>query len=134
MSGGPAATATDTAARPRGWSNTVGAVIGTASGLLPHLLHHIGLFAGTAVLAGATGAALFGLLGLAAMVPMLLRLRRRFATWWAPAVALVIFVVMFTLSAVVLGPALRAATSDPPTHEPASTGPVPTPSHGDHHR
>jgi hypothetical protein len=68
--------------------------------------------------------------------PMLLRLRlrRRFATWWAPAIALAIFVAMFTVSAVVLGPALRAGATDPPAHEPAPSGPVPTGSHAEHHR
>jgi hypothetical protein len=130
MSGRSAAAGTDRAVRPRRWSSALGAIIGTVSGLLPHLLHHVGLFAGAAVLAGATGTALFGLLGLAAMVPMLLRLRRRFATWWAPAIALAVFVGMFALSTVILGPALRAATTpDPPTREPTPTG-----SHIEHHR
>jgi hypothetical protein len=107
----------------------MGAAIGTASALLPHLLHHVGFVAGAAVLAGAAGTVLFGIVGFAAMLPMLLRLRRRFATWWAPAVALVIFVTMFTVSTVVLGPALRADEGDTPTH-----GPAPTGSHADHHR
>jgi hypothetical protein len=77
---------------------------------------------GAAVLSGAAGTLLFGIVGFAAMVPMLLRLRRRFATWWAPAVALVIFVAMFTVSTVVLGPALRADEGDPPTHGTAPIG------------
>jgi len=46
------------------------------------VLHHIGLLAGTALIAGAGGTALFGILGLAMSVPLLLRLRRRFAFWW----------------------------------------------------
>lgn len=67
------------------WS--VGAVLGAALGLAPHLLHHVGLLAGTALLAGLGGTVLFGALGLVAMLPMLLRLQRRFDNWWAPSVA-----------------------------------------------
>jgi hypothetical protein len=85
----------------------IGAVLGAASGLAPHLLHHAGLFAGTALLAGLGGTVLFGVLGVAAMTPMLLRLRRRFGTWWAPGVALLLFAVMFVVSTLVIGPALR---------------------------
>jgi hypothetical protein len=44
------------------WSAFVGA-IGTAVGLAPHVLHHIGLFAGTALIAGSGGTALFGASG-----------------------------------------------------------------------
>jgi hypothetical protein len=111
-----------TSARRRRWSNALGALVGTASGLLPHLLHHVGLLAGAAVLAGATGTVLFGLLGLAAMLPLLLRLRRRFASWWAPAVALGVFAAMFVISAVVLGPALRSP-AEPPADHPSPPGP-----------
>lgn len=79
------------------------------------MLRHIGLLAGTALIAGAGGTALFGILGLALSVPMLLRLRRRYASWWAPAIGLAVFAVMFSLSAFVIGPpstqASRAAAS-----------------------
>jgi predicted PurR-regulated permease PerM len=44
--------------------------------------------------------------GLAASVPLLLRLRRRFDSWWAPAIGLSLFAVMFALSAFVIGPAI----------------------------
>jgi hypothetical protein len=120
-----------TAAPRRRWSNALGGLVGTASGLLPHLLHHVGLLAGAAVLAGATGTVLFGLLGLAAMVPLLLRLRRRFASWWAPAVALGVFAAMFVISTVVVGPALRSAP-EPPAHQPRPSGP--SAEHTRHHR
>ena len=43
-------------------------------GILPHVLHHIGLLAGTALIAGAGGTALFAVLGLAASVPFLVKL------------------------------------------------------------
>jgi hypothetical protein len=67
----------------RAWWNALTGALGTVAGLAPHVLHHIGLLAGTAFIAGAGGTALFGILGLALSVPMLLRLRRRFASWWA---------------------------------------------------
>lgn len=89
------------------WNGIVGAIAAVV-GLAPHVLHHIGLLAGTALVAGAAGTALFGVIGLVASIPFLLRLQRRFHTWRAPAVALVVFAAMFSLSAFVVGPALRA--------------------------
>ncbi|GIE36833.1 hypothetical protein Ait01nite_098780 [Actinoplanes italicus] len=103
------------------WS--IGAVLGAATGLAPHLLHHAGLFAGTALLAGLGGTVLFGVLGVAAMTPMLLRLRRRFGTWWAPGIALLLFAAMFAVSTLVIGPALR---------DPGDAGP-PAGEHTRHH-
>jgi hypothetical protein len=50
----------------------------------PHVLHHIGLLAGTALVAGAAGTTFFGLLGLVAAIPLLLRLKRRFGPLWHP--------------------------------------------------
>jgi hypothetical protein len=117
--------------RGRRW--TVAGVIGTGVGLLPHVLHHVGLLAGTALIAGLGGTLLFGLLGLAATIPLLLRLRRRFASWWAPAIAFLVFVAMFSLSAFVIGPALRHTMDDP-----SGGGGQPVPSmdpnmHNQHH-
>jgi predicted PurR-regulated permease PerM len=114
-----------TAARPTGrlraaWNALCGA-IGALVGLAPHVLHHVGLVAGAAFLTGAVGTALFGVLGLLASAPMLLRLRRRFGTWRAPAIALVVFSVMFVLSAFVVGPAITAGDEAP---APAPTQPV----------
>ncbi|MDI6098833.1 hypothetical protein QLQ12_09500 [Actinoplanes sp. NEAU-A12] len=120
-SGGPGP-----ARRDRRWS--LGAVLGGVMGLAPHLLHHVGLFAGTALLAGIGGTVLFGVLGLAAMLPMLLRLRRRFRTWWAPGLAVAGFAAMFALSTVVIGPALRGAGEGP-----SVPGPVPSGEHTRHH-
>ena len=98
----------------RWWTAATGA-LGAVLGLLPHLLHHVGVFAGTALVAGVGGTLLFGVLGLAAAVPMLIRLHRRFRTWWAPGIALVVFAAMFTVSTLVLGPALRGdAAGDSP--------------------
>jgi hypothetical protein len=78
-----------------------------------HLLHHVGLLAGTALGAGSGGTALFAALGLVASVPMLIRLHRRFGTWRAPAVGLVVFAAMFALSAFVIGPAISGTNSSP---------------------
>lgn len=90
------------------WNALVGA-IGVVVGLIPHVLHHIGLLAGTALVAGSGGTALFGAIGLVASVPFLLRLRRRFGTWRAPAIGLLVFAVMFSLSAFVIGPRISGA-------------------------
>lgn len=85
------------------WSALVGG-IGLVLGLVPHILHHVGFLAGTALVAKSGGVALFGALGFLFSVPMLLRLRRRFGTWHAPAIGLLIFALMFSLSAFVIGP------------------------------
>lgn len=123
------------------WNGIV-AGIAVVVGLLPHVLHHIGFLAGTAVVAGAGGTALFAVLGLAASVPFLLKLYRRFGTWLAPAVALAVFAVMFALSAFVIGPAINGTDTAPaPATTPATvitttTAPAadaPT-DHGSHHQ
>lgn len=95
-------------------------------GLLPHLLHHIGLFAGAVLVTGAGGNLLFGALGLLLSIPLLWRLHRRFGTWKAPAVAVVVFAVMFSVSAFVLGPAISGDPSERTTPTPAPGAP-PTP-------
>jgi hypothetical protein len=87
-------------------SGTASTGIAAIAGLAPHVLHHVGLLAGVAFFAGATGTALFGVIGLALSIPLLLRLRRRFRTWWAPGIALAAMVAMFSLSALVIGPAI----------------------------
>jgi predicted PurR-regulated permease PerM len=101
-------------------------VIGTVVGLAPHVLHHIGLLAGTALIAGTSGTVLFGVAGLAASIPLLQRLRRRFRTWWAPVVGLAVFAAMFSLSAFVTGPAIGGGGELP------SDQPSPSRQHTDH--
>lgn len=92
------------------------------TGAAPHVLHHVGPLAGTALVAGAGGRALFGAAGFVATVPMLRRLRRRTGNWRAPALALTAFVVVFAFSTAVVGPALTgereatAATSNGVDH------------------
>ena len=108
----------------------VGAALGTAMGVAPHVLHHIGLLAGAAVITGASGNALFFAVGLAFSVPMLRRLYRRFRTWWAPALAIAVFTGLFSLSAFVIGPAISGA-DEPPLSAPVRERP-PT-DHSSHH-
>lgn len=109
--------------------NAVTAAVGAVMGLLPHLLHHVSFFAGAALITGVGGNLLFGALGLLLSVPLLRRLYRRFGTWKAPALAVAVFAVMFSLSAFVIGPAISDTDAEP--------GPGPTeqidPGHGDHH-
>lgn len=107
------------------WS-AVTAAVGAVMGLLPHLLHHVGVWGGAVLVSGATGNVLFAVLGIALSLPLLRRLRRRFGTWKAPALALAVFTVMFSLSAFVIGPAISG--------DDAAPGPVPvlTPNPEDH--
>jgi hypothetical protein len=79
---------------------------GGFTGVLPHVLHHVGPLAGAALLAGAGGQVLFAAIGFVAAVPFLLRLHRRFNNWRAPAVALALFAAMFAVSSLVIGPAI----------------------------
>lgn len=81
--------------------------LGTVAGLAPHLLHHLAPIAGAALFTGAAGSILFGVLGFVLLGPMLVRLRRRFDSWLAPTAALGLFLVMFTVSTVWIGPAIR---------------------------
>ena len=98
-----------------GW---VTGFIATLSGLAPHVLHHIGLLVGVALVAGTQGTILFGLIGLVASIPFLLRLRRRFGTWHAPLIGLFVFAIMFSLSAFVIGPAISGQASTPTPTQP----------------
>jgi len=103
--------------------------VGAISGVAPHVLHHVGPLAGAAFLGGAGGTILFGLGGFALSVPMLLRLRRRFGTWAAPAVATALFTGVYLASALVIGPALTAnpIDVDAPSFSPLASG------HAEHH-
>lgn len=109
--------------------NAVTAAIGAVMGLLPHLLHHVSFFAGAALVTGVGGNLLFGALGLLLSVPLLRRVYRRFTTWKAPALAVAVFVVMFALSAFVIGPAI---SDTDPAPAPGPTEQI-DPDHGEHH-
>lgn len=106
--------------------NALVAGVGLVMGIVPHVLHHVTLLAGTALVAGSGGTALFGALGFLTSIPLLMRLRRRFGTWRAPAIGLLIFAAMFALSTFVIGPAISGAGDT----RPAS---VPTVEHDIHH-
>jgi len=108
----------------RAW-RTASAVVGALLGLLPHVLHHVGLIFGAALVTGAGGNVLFGAVGLLFSVPLLRRLYRRFHTWKAPVIALVIFAAMFSLSAFVIGPTISGSSSETPS-------PTQTPDHNGH--
>lgn len=117
------------------WSALVAAVA-VVVGLAPHVLHHVGLIAGTALVVGAGGTALFAVIGLLASIPMLLRLKRRFRSWWAPAIGLAVFTGMFLLSTLVIGPAITGRADTPaPASPTAPTVQVPAedPGHAGHH-
>lgn len=104
-------------------------IVAAVTGIAPHVLHHVGPLAGTALLAGAGGTILFGILGFLLSIPMLLRLRRRFGTWVAPALASVIFTAVYLTSALVIGPAVTASRE-------SESAPVRSPvadEHGEHH-
>ncbi len=110
----------------------IGAVLGVVLGIAPHVLHHIGLLAGAALIAGASGNALFYVIGLALSVPMLRRLYRRFHTTWAPAIAVAVFTGLFSLSAFVVGPAISGTGEDPQPPPPTSPRPSPSPTVDEH--
>lgn len=108
--------------------NGISAAIGAVTGLLPHVLHHVGFLVGTYALTGVAGNLVFGAAGFVLSVPFLLRLRHRFGTWRAPALALALFAAMFSLSAFVIGPAITGDGADVTAPEL-----VQTEEHDDHH-
>ncbi len=118
---------------PRGrWRTSVWSAAGTAVtgllGLAPHVLHHVGLFAGAFLVTGVTGNVLFGLAGLLLSVPFLVRLHRRHHTWKAPAIAVAVFALVFSLSAFVVGPAITGSSNDS-----GPTNPSTPDQHSQHH-
>lgn len=93
-------------------------VVGAVAGIAPHVLHHVGPILGAAILTGTAGSVLFGVIGFALTIPMLLRLKRRFRSWLAPGVAFALFAAMFTISTLWIGPAIRS-DSGPVKPEPS---------------
>lgn len=112
--------------------SSAGAVV---LGVLPHVLHHVGLFAG-ALFAGVGGSLLFGAVGFLAAIPFLLRVHRRSGTWRTPAVLLALFAVMFSISTFVIGPAIttspgeKRSPASEPTSQPTAPGPTGKDIHG----
>lgn len=122
---------TEPRTRLRAMRDSLSAGVGVALGIVPHVLHHIGLIAGAALVTGTGGNLLFFALGLLFSIPMLRRLRRKFHTWRAPATALVVFTALFSLSAFVIGPAIAGTSA--PEREPTSPTQTPTENHSQHH-
>lgn len=89
------------------------------TGAAPHVLHHVGPLAGSALVAGAGGRALFGIAGFVATIPMLRRLRRRTGSWRAPILALAAFAAIYTVSTLFVGPAIEGATGADAAGSPA---------------
>jgi hypothetical protein len=108
----------------------VTAVVGGIMGLLPHLLHHVGLLGGAVLVTGATGNVVFAVLGLVLSLPLLRRLYQRFGTWKAPTVALAAFALTFSPSAFVIGPAIN--NDDPSPSRPPTQTPSPDDHEGHH--
>jgi hypothetical protein len=128
---GPAASQRGPLDRLRVVAGSIGAAL---LGAAPHVLHHAGPLAAGALLSGAGGTLLFGALGLLASIPMLRRLHRHTGSWAAPGAALALFAVLFTLSSLVIGPAITGTdggSSSLTTDQPA--GPTPS-EHEQHHR
>jgi len=113
----------------RTWSAVL-AAWGAFIGVLPHVLHHVGPLAGAALLAGAGGTALFGAIGFVAAIPFLIRLQRKFRTWRAPAIALVVFIIAFSFSTFVIGSALGGGSE---SSSPSQPGPEQPSAHYRHH-
>jgi hypothetical protein len=100
--------APSSAARVR---TTLLALWAAITGAAPHVLHHVGPLAGTALVAGSGGRALFAVAGFVATIPLLRRLRRRTGSWRVPGLALAAFAAIYAVSTLFVGPAIGGATS-----------------------
>lgn len=68
-----------------------------------------GPFAGAALLAGTGGTLLFGALGLLTAIPFLLRVHKRCGNWRTPGLLLATFAAVFTISALLIAPAITGS-------------------------
>lgn len=129
----PLQTRTGTAASPRGFWAAVRAGVGVVLGIVPHVMHHIGLLAGAALLTGVWGNGVLYVVGLLLSIPLLRRIHARFRTVWAPAVGVAAFTTLFAVSAFIIGPAISgaAAGSSTPDRVPGPT--VTSNEHAGHH-
>ena len=105
-----------------------------ALGALPHVLHHVGPLAGAALLGGATGSLLFAAVGFLAATPFLRRVHRRTGGWRLPLALLAAMAVAFTVSTLVVGPAISSDDDDdPPAKRDAPARPAEPDDHDAHH-
>ena len=106
------------------------------TGLLPHVLHHVGPLAGAALFAGVGGSLLFFAIGLVAAIPFLRRLHRRFGSWRAPALAVGVFAVVFSFSTFVIGPKIsgtgEGGGTSSATSQSQQAAPAPAPQVDEH--
>jgi len=111
------------------------ATIGALMGLTPHVLHHVGFIAGAALLTGVVGNLALFAVGLLLSIPMLRRLGRRFGTWKAPTIGVVVFTALFAVSTFVIGPLLNQPSTgaEPPPQSATSESPSPIASESDEH-
>lgn len=86
---------------------------GVVAGIAPHVLHHVGPLAGAALLAGFGGKALFFMLGLLLSLPLLRRLEHRFGSLIAPALAILVFAAMFSVSSVLIATRFTGSDKSP---------------------
>lgn len=136
--GAPASRAHHTTGWVPRWSTAWSAIragLGAVLGLVPHVMHHIGLLAGAAILTGVLGNSVLYIVGLGLSVPLLRRLQRRFGSWKAPAIGVAVFSALFALSAFVIGPALNPGSGAPasPSSPSAPSSPVSQDEHVGHH-
>jgi len=103
-------------------------------GVVPHVLHHVGIFAG-ALFAGVGGSLVFGAVGFLAAIPFLLRVHRRTGSWRVPAALLALFAIVFSVSTFVIGPAITAGPSEKSSPAADQTGQptAPKPTEKDSH-
>ena len=112
--------------------NALTAALGVVMGLVPHVLHHVGLLAGAALVSGLAGNLAFALVGLLLSIPLLRRLYRWFGTWRAPAIAVLLFAAMFMFSSLVIGPAISGSSSTDQAPGPDRPAPPRVPEPDDH--
>ncbi|EWT07737.1 hypothetical protein N864_23510 [Intrasporangium chromatireducens Q5-1] len=119
-------------ATPRGFWAAARAAVGVVLGIVPHVMHHIGLLAGAALLTGVWGNGVLYIVGLLLSIPLLRRIHARFRTPWAPVLGVAAFTTLFALSAFIIGPALSGATAGAtPDRTPTPT--VTSNEHAGHH-
>jgi hypothetical protein len=98
------------------------------------VLHHAGPVAGAALFAGTAGTILFGVLGLLAAIPLMIRLHRRTGSWRAPLGLLAVFAAVFAVSTAVVGPALSDDSGQPSSAEERESPTVTPAEHEKHHQ